>query len=67
MKSSEPYNIYYIDNIDSFSTQINLNLNDNLNIFLAKFDIKYSAFFAKKRKKWENPKGTKQNEQNFNA
>ena len=22
-------------------------------------------FFAKKRKKWENPKGTKQNEQKF--
>ena len=54
---------------DSFSTQINLNLNDNLNIFLAKFPkfpkLNTRPFFEKKRKKWENSKGTKYNEQKF--
>ena len=47
---------------DSFSTQINLNLNDNLNIFLAKFpkfDIKYTAFFRKKKKKMGKSKRNK--------
>ena len=47
---------------DSFSTQINLNLNDNLKIFLAKFpkfDIKYSAFFRKKKKKMGKSKRNK--------
>ncbi len=49
---------------DSLSLQINLNLNENLKIFMPKFP-KYTAFFRKKRKKWENPKGTKQNKQKF--
>ena len=38
---------------DSFRTQINLELKDNLKTFLEKFpkfDIKYSAFFRKKKK-----------------
>ena len=38
---------------DSFKTQINLNLNENLKKFLdkfPKFDIKYTAFFRKKKK-----------------
>ena len=41
---------------DSFRLQINLNLNENLKIFLdkfPKFDIKYTAFY---RKKPQNPK-----------
>ena len=39
---------------DSFSLQINRNLNENLKIFMEKFpkfDIKYTAFFRKKKKK----------------
>ena len=38
---------------DSFKTQVNLNLKDFLKTFLEKFpkfDIKYSAFFLKKKK-----------------
>jgi hypothetical protein len=38
---------------DSFRTQINLELKENLKTFLEKFpkfDIKYSAFFRKKKK-----------------
>jgi len=45
---------------DSFRLQINLNLNENAKIFLdkfPKFDIKYTAFYRKKRKngkiQWE--------------
>ena len=44
------------------SVNINLNLNDNLNIFLAKFpkfDIKYTAFFRKKKKKMGKSKRNK--------
>ena len=39
---------------DSFKTQINLKMDENLKIFLdkfPKFDIKYTAFFKKKKKK----------------
>ena len=39
---------------DSFKVQINLKMDKNLKIFLdkfAKFDIKYTAFFTKKKKK----------------
>jgi len=45
---------YFFFRIDSFKTQVNLNLNENLKIFLdkfPKFDIKYTAFFRKKKKK----------------
>jgi hypothetical protein len=49
---------------DSFRLQINLNLNENLKIFLdkfPKFDIKYTAFYRKKKEKngkiqWEENK-----------
>ena len=49
---------------DSFRLQINLNLNENLKAFLEKFpkfDIKYTAFYRKKKKKngkilWEQNK-----------
>ena len=39
---------------DSFKTQINLKMDENLETFLdkfPKFDIKYTAFFKKKKKK----------------
>ena len=47
---------------DSFRLQINLNLNENLKIFLdkfPKFDIKYTAFYRKKKKKMEKSNGKK--------
>ncbi len=46
---------------DSFRLQININLNENLKAFLGKFpkfDIKYTGFYRRKKKKWENPVGT---------
>ena len=47
---------------DSFRLQINLNLNENLKAFLEKFpkfDIKYTAFYRKKKKKMEKSCGNK--------
>jgi hypothetical protein len=47
---------------DSFRLQINLNFNENLKIFLdkfPKFDIKYTAFYRKKKKKMEKSNGKK--------
>ena len=47
---------------ESFSTQINLNLNEYLKIFMEKFlkfDIKYTAFFRKKKKKMRKSKRNK--------
>ena len=30
-----------------------------------KFDIKYTAFYRKKKKKWKNPMGRNQNDKKF--
>ena len=47
---------------DYFRLQINLNLNENLKIFMdkfPKFDIKYTAFYRKKKKTIEKSIGKK--------